>query len=122
MSVYTRLARLQGVAIVAGYEPPVQHSDFGRRDPRFCSSPTETRIPTPPRVSLELVHHAPTDTVSRVGPDRVKLALYASQQHTLRCMPPGQKHAYLASHPTDNRPCEKRPQFTVASGFSAPRD
>jgi hypothetical protein len=75
--------RLQGVAIVAGYEPPVQRSDFGGRDPRFCSSPTETRFPTPPRVSLELVHHAPTDTVSRVGPDRVKLALYASHPHTL---------------------------------------
>jgi hypothetical protein len=47
----------------------------------------------------------------------VKLALYASHPHTLRCMPPGQKHAYLALHPTDNRPCENRPQFTVASGF-----
>ena len=28
-------ARLQGVAIVAGYEPPVQRSAYGRRDPRF---------------------------------------------------------------------------------------
>ena len=40
--------RLQGVAIVAGYEPSVQRSDygrrdsrfdFGRRDPRFCRTP-----------------------------------------------------------------------------------
>ncbi len=29
------IARLQGVAIVAGYEPPVQRSAYGRRDPRF---------------------------------------------------------------------------------------
>ena len=28
-------ARLQGVAIFAGYEPPVQRSAYGRRDPRF---------------------------------------------------------------------------------------
>jgi hypothetical protein len=104
----------------AGYEHPVQRSDYGRRDPRFDFGRRDPRFCwTPPRVSLELVHHAPTDTVSGVGPDRVKLALYASHPHTLRCMPPGQKHAYLASHPTDNRPCEKRPQYTVASGFSA---
>jgi hypothetical protein len=29
------IARLQGVATVAGYEPPVQRSAYGRRDPRF---------------------------------------------------------------------------------------
>jgi hypothetical protein len=28
-------ARLQGVANVAGYEPPVQRSSYGRHDPRF---------------------------------------------------------------------------------------
>ena len=31
-------ARLQGVAIVAGYEPPVQRSDYGRSDPRSTSA------------------------------------------------------------------------------------
>ena len=67
----------------AGYEPSVQRSDFGRRDPRFFSSTTAarfldtpcsqqvfrpafdvpTRFPTQPRVSLELVSLAhPTVT------------------------------------------------------------
>ena len=46
------------VAIVAGYEPPVQRSDFGRRDPRFCSSPTETRFLTPPRDLIDSIVRA----------------------------------------------------------------
>jgi hypothetical protein len=90
-------ARLQGVAIVAGYEPPVQRSDYGRRDPRFDFGRRDPRFCwTPPRVSLELVSLAhPTD------PD-MRLAKFPILPHThkFRCRRPGPAPAYLASHST----------------------
>ena len=68
-------ARLQGssgVSIVAGYEPPVQRSDYGRRDPRFGFGRRDPRFRwTQSRVSLEFVSpaypmvtgHAPGDAL-----------------------------------------------------------
>jgi hypothetical protein len=59
-------ARLQGVAIVAGYEPPVQRSDYGRRDPRSTSADAILVFAGPrlaQETSLELVSPAyPTVT------------------------------------------------------------
>ena len=64
--------RLQGVAIVAGYEPPVQRSDYGRRDPRFDFGRRDPRFCwTPHRASLALypsriqrwLGHAPGDAL-----------------------------------------------------------
>jgi hypothetical protein len=87
-------ARLQGVAIVAGYEPPVQRSacgrrdprfDFGRRDPRFCW--------TPPRVSLELFSLA-HPTVSGLRPAMLSILPHP---HAFRCRRSEQASAYLAS-------------------------
>ena len=90
-------ARLQGVAIVADYEPPVQRSDYGRRDPRFDFGRRDPRFCwAPPRVSLELVSLAyPTD------PDMC-LAKFPilPHTHTFRCRRPGPASAYLASHST----------------------
>jgi hypothetical protein len=57
--------RLQGVANVAGFEHPVQRSDYGRRDPRFDFGRRDPRFCwTPPRVSLELVYLAHTTVIT----------------------------------------------------------
>jgi len=87
--------RLQGVAIVAGYEPSVQRSDYGRRDSRFDFGRRDPRFCwTPPRVSLELVSLAhPTD------PDKVEALLAAAP----RARPPPQG-APLPVRPRRPRP------------------
>ena len=93
-------ARVQGVAIVAVYEPPVQRSDYCRRDPRFDLGRRDPRFCwTPPRVSLELVSLAhPTDPDMRL----VKFP-FLPHTHTFRCRRPGPAPAYLASHSTASR-------------------
>jgi hypothetical protein len=91
-------ARLQGVANVAGYEHPVQRSDYGRRDPRFDFGRRDPRFCwTPPRVSLELVYLAHTT----VTPDmRPALLSILPHTHAFRCRRPGPAPVYLASQPT----------------------
>ena len=64
-------ARLQGVAIFTGYEPPVQRSAYGRRDPRFDFCRRDPRFRrTPLRRSLSAcLPCGPTDAVSRSEPE-----------------------------------------------------
>jgi hypothetical protein len=76
-----------------------------------------TLFPTLPRGSLAIAcHHAPTDTVSRLEPDRVKLAHYPTHPHVLRYGLSRQATVYLASrtyrHCLTIRtgPCEARSQ------------
>jgi hypothetical protein len=73
------------VANVAGYEPPVQRSDYGRRDPRFDFGRRDPRFCwTPPRVSLELVYLAhPTVTGHAAGH-----ALYSSAHARIQMQTP----------------------------------
>jgi hypothetical protein len=91
------IARLQGVAISAGYEPTVQHSrlTLRRSSALACLADLRTLSPirTGTRIATTLIlstrtlsdmdaldkrlytsHPAPTDSVSRLEPDRVKLA------------------------------------------------
>jgi hypothetical protein len=58
--------RLQGIAIVAGYEPPVQRSANGRRDPRFdfCAHARTCAA----RLLNSRAHTAHTQPSALVGP------------------------------------------------------
>ena len=62
-------ARLQGVAIVAGYEPPVQRSAYGRRDPRFDFCRRDPRFRRTPLEFSACLPCGPTDAVSRSEPE-----------------------------------------------------
>ncbi len=92
-------ARLQGVAIVAGYEPPVQSSAYGLRDPRFDFCRHNPRFcRTPLRRSLALA--CPADLWTLYQQDRNPHCdcPYPQHQHALRYGGSGQAPIYLASH------------------------
>ena len=89
-------ARLQGVAIVADYEPPVQRSAYGRRDPRFDFCRRNPRFcRTPFRLSLALACPADPRTLYQQDRNQHCNCPYPPHQHTLRYGRSGQAPIYL---------------------------